>query len=62
MSDKEIRGEGNKTADRRYRSGVAGTVADTTPEERRKNALNLSEKERAEAEEAARRARDRARS
>ena len=62
MSTQELKGEGNKSADRRYREGVADTVESTTAAERRKRALDMSEKEKAEAEKAAREGKSRARS
>jgi hypothetical protein len=45
-------GEGNRDADRRYREGVRETVKETTEEERAGQALDLSDDELHEAEEA----------
>lgn len=51
MEDKN-QGEGNRTADRRYRRGVRETVEETTEEERAERARDLTPEEL----EAARRA------
>ena len=53
MEDKN-QGEGNRTADRRYRRGVRETVEETTEEERAERARDLTPEEL----EAARRAED----
>jgi hypothetical protein len=45
-------GEGNRDADRRYREGVRKTVKETTEEERAEEALDLSDDELREAEDA----------
>jgi hypothetical protein len=45
-------GEGNRDADRRYREGVQKTVEETTEEERAEKALDLSNDELIEAEDA----------
>ncbi|HEX7236868.1 MAG TPA: hypothetical protein VF405_07900 [Gammaproteobacteria bacterium] len=55
MSD-ENQGEGNRTADRRYRRGVRGTVRETTEEERARRARDLTPEE----QEAARQAEEQA--
>ena len=52
MPNKELEGEGNKSADRRYREGVRKTVEDTSEEERADEARELSGKEREAAEQA----------
>lgn len=50
--DEKNQGEGNRTADRRYREGVRETVRETTEEERAERARDLTPEEL----EAARRA------
>lgn len=50
--EEKNQGEGNRTADRRYRRGVRDTVEETTEEERAERARDLTPEER----EAARRA------
>jgi hypothetical protein len=54
-------GEGNRDADRRYREGVSKTVKETTEEERAEEALDLSDDELREAEDAEEEGRDHAR-
>jgi hypothetical protein len=46
------KGEGNPDADRRYREGVRKTVEETTEEERAEKALDLTDDELHDAEEA----------
>ena len=46
------RGEGNPDADRRYRKGVRETIETTSAEQRRKQALDMSEEDKAAAEQA----------
>ncbi len=45
-------GEGNPEADRRYREGVSKTVKETTEDERAEAALDLTDDELRDAEEA----------
>jgi len=59
--DKDLQGEGNRDADRRYRQGVRKTVEETTEKERLERAGNLSEREAREAEAAEEEGRSRAR-
>jgi hypothetical protein len=51
MADKN-QGEGNREADRRYRSGVRETVRETTEKERADRARNLTGAEQEEARRA----------
>jgi hypothetical protein len=62
MKKKELLGEGNKTADRRYRRAVRETVAKTTADDRAEQARDLTPTELADAREAERRARTRRKS
>jgi hypothetical protein len=59
--DKDMQGEGNREADRRYRRGVRKTVEETTEEERLARAGSLTGREAREAEEAEEEGRSRAR-
>ena len=52
MADDRNEGEGNREADRRYRKGVRKTVANTTEEERERQARDLTPEERMEANRA----------
>lgn len=52
MPNRDMEGEGNKSADRRYRKGVRETVESTSEEERAEEARDLSGKEREAAEKA----------
>ncbi len=52
-------GEGNKTADTRYRKSVRETVKNTTHEERAEKARTLSDQEKAEARKAEEKGRSR---
>jgi len=52
MADDRNEGEGNREADRRYRKGVRKTVANTTEEERERQARDLTPEEREEANRA----------
>ena len=58
MGDDKNQGEGNREADRRYRKGVKETIEKTTPEERAKEARDMTPEER----EAAQRAEDKGKS
>lgn len=59
--DKELQGEGNRDADRRYREGVRKTVEETTEEERLERAGRLTDREAREGEKAEAEGRSRAR-
>ena len=59
--DKDLQGEGNREADRRYREGVRKTVEETTEEERLERAGDITDRELEEAEEAEDEGRSRAR-
>ena len=54
-------GEGNRDADRRYREGVKKTVEETSEEGRAEEALDLSDDELHEAEDAEEEGREHAR-
>jgi hypothetical protein len=62
MSNKEMKGEGNPDADRRYRKGVRKTVNETSEAEREELARkSMSKKESKEARNAEEKGRSRAR-
>lgn len=61
MARKTSGGEGNRTADRRYREGVKRTVKGTSEAERARKARDLSEDELEEAKGAEEKGRSRAR-
>lgn len=50
--EEKNQGEGNRTADRRYRRGVRDTVQETTEVERAERARNLTPEEQAAARRA----------
>ena len=52
MPKRDLQGEGNKSADRRYRKAVRDTVESTSEDGRAERARELSGKERKNAEEA----------
>jgi hypothetical protein len=60
MTHRQNEGEGNRSADRRYREGVRKTVEETTDEERAEQARDLSPEELREAEAAERVGREKA--
>jgi hypothetical protein len=59
---KERTGEGNKSADRRYREGAQKTAETTTAEERARKARELAEEEKGEVRDAEEKGKSRARS
>lgn len=58
---RQVKGEGNPEADRRYREGVRQTVKDTTEEERAEDARRLSDEDESAAREAEKEGRSHAR-